>query len=423
MSVRNVACAVMSLGHRVSSVGVFALTNDDEHYETGVTEFNIDLIIQLCRSFTDIQFCLYLSPRNATRFGYIAFPNLEKQVIAVNARNTGFLARLSSKILGDALGLQRFSIHNSLYQQVAAHRRHDVYLYTVFGLFQGFPAYLARENKGYCISFIHDVRFERPTRMFDLRARLRQWIDQRSFSRLVQSSRFVVVPSSAVRETVCAFEAREKVRLGFCVPYLEDLDGEGKSDVLQKSGLPGNFPRKFLFFPATIVDTKRHIDLIRAMVALRALNPDIHLVLCGSNWSSELGERLRREISELGLSSCIHHLGFVSGRVKLELYRRAVALVVPSSGESFNLAIWEAFGLGCVVTCSNDRELQEQVGDAGAVFEVGDSSSLVRVLGSVIRDPELRNHYAERGRLRYQRARASSLLSDWAPEAFEITTQ
>lgn len=413
----------MRSGHQVKSVGVFAVTNDDEHYETGVTEFNIDLVMQLCNSFPDIQFCLYLSPRNGTRFGHIAFPNLEKQVVSLIAGNTGFLARLSSKVLGDALGLQRFSNHNSLYQQVAGHCRHDVYLYTVFGLFQGFPAYLTRESKGFCISFVHDVRFERPTRVFDLRARLRQWIDGRSFSRLVQSSKFIVVPSRAVRETVCAFEAREKVRIGFCVPSVEELDGEGKPGFLQKSGLPGSFPLKFLFFPATIVDTKRHLDLIRAMPGLRAHNPDLHLVLCGSNWNSELGELLRREISELGLSSCIHHLGFVNGRVKVELYRRAVALVVPSSGESFNLAIWEAFGLGCVVACSNDRELQEQVGDAGAMFEVGDSSSLVQVLESVIRDPALRSHYAERGRLRYQRARASSLLSDWASEAFEVTMQ
>ncbi|MGH8991870.1 MAG: glycosyltransferase family 4 protein [Acidimicrobiia bacterium] len=96
----------------------------------------------------------------------------------------------------------------------------------------------------------------------------------------------------------------------------------------------------------------------------------------------------------------IGRLGTVSDSLLDALYRRAVALVMPSHTEGFGLPALEAMARGCPVVVSAAGSLPEVVGDAGAVVPPGDPDALAGTLTRVLADDDLRARLADAGRRR-----------------------
>lgn len=413
-------------------VAIFAHTNDSPELDTGVTTYNQELVRALCERFPGCEFSLYLAPRNAERFADVAAPNLRKIVIRATADwaaatpfmhpGTGRPSLLNACRFAICeflyrCGSRRVVLRQSMFDGIEGLDRHDIVLYSVFGYLPDLPLYVARKLRIPCISVLHDIRvlYASTSRLGRVRAWLRAGLYKYLVGRVLFESAAVLVPSSYIRNFLQKTFRRDATRIwiSYVVPDSVPEPPENQSDwspavtnLLQEG-------KKFLFYPSTIVETKNHLGLVQALALVRPVIPEVKLVLAGSNVDSALGKELRRRIGQLGLEQHVVHLGFVSGAEKVALYKRAVALVVPSIGESFSLPIWEAFSLGCPVIASTDRDIPEQVDGAAIPCDPHEATDVAEAISRVWGDQDLRRQLAERGRRRYSQARRHSVFSGW----------
>jgi glycosyltransferase involved in cell wall biosynthesis len=122
------------------------------------------------------------------------------------------------------------------------------------------------------------------------------------------------------------------------------------------------------------------------------------LVLAGgSSHADEYEASLRRRESER-----IRMLPWTSGDDLDELLSNAAVFVLPSDLEGLSLALLDAMAAGVCVLTSDIPENQEVVAGIGFTFKHGDQSDLTRLLGMLIRNPELRRQMAARGEQQIQ---------------------
>jgi glycosyltransferase involved in cell wall biosynthesis len=96
-------------------------------------------------------------------------------------------------------------------------------------------------------------------------------------------------------------------------------------------------------------------------------------------------------------------LGYVDPDRRLDLYRRALVLMMPSHAEGFGIPALEAMTLGVPVIAANRGALPEVVGEAGLLIDPDDAGALAEVLGRVIGDRPLRDRFRAAGWQQAQR--------------------
>ena len=97
------------------------------------------------------------------------------------------------------------------------------------------------------------------------------------------------------------------------------------------------------------------------------------------------------------LAGHVDVLGYVDPDRRLDLYRRALVLVMPSHAEGFGIPALEAMTLGVPVIAANRGALPEVVGEAGLLIDPDDADALAHVLGRVIADRPLRDRLRDAG--------------------------
>lgn len=131
-------------------------------------------------------------------------------------------------------------------------------------------------------------------------------------------------------------------------------------------------------------------------VAIRALPG---LALSGGRpaklWIAGSGddrERLERVARSAGVAGDVEFLGFVSEEKKLELYRRAWAVVLPSLKEGWGITNLEAAGCATPSLAADNSALRESVrdGETGYLVPTGDVAALAGAMRRLIDDAELR---------------------------------
>ena len=122
---------------------------------------------------------------------------------------------------------------------------------------------------------------------------------------------------------------------------------------------------------------------------------DLHLVLTGAT----LGRlpELLSEAQRLGLNRRIRHLGFVDHDVLPAVFRRAAAVVFPSTYEGFGTPQLEAMACGCPVASSHAAALTEVCGDAALELDPYDLQQMSTALTRIAADEELRGDLRRRG--------------------------
>jgi len=120
----------------------------------------------------------------------------------------------------------------------------------------------------------------------------------------------------------------------------------------------------FLYYPARPWPHKNHDRLFAAFAMLRAERPELRLVLTGSGHDPA------------SLPAGVETLGDVPLATRVDLYRRAAAVVFPSLYEGFGLPPLEAMACGCPVAVSDAGSLPEVVGDAAVRFDAEDPAAI-----------------------------------------------
>jgi glycosyltransferase involved in cell wall biosynthesis len=146
---------------------------------------------------------------------------------------------------------------------------------------------------------------------------------------------------------------------------------------------------------------KNQIGLIRAFAKVVRAWPQLrhNLVLAGKpTW---FGDRIYEAARESGVAGRIHFLGFVPDEYLLQLYNACDVFVFPSYYEGFGLPALEAMACGRAVACSNAAALPEVVDGAAILFDPHREEEMVRAIGDLLLDAELR---ARMERLGLQRA-------------------
>jgi glycosyltransferase involved in cell wall biosynthesis len=93
---------------------------------------------------------------------------------------------------------------------------------------------------------------------------------------------------------------------------------------------------------------------------------------------------LRERATKVGAK--VRFVGFIDKKTLRGLYEEARILVFPSIRENFPMVLLEGMDAGCAVLTTNAEGCAEVVGDAGVVFECGNTSELRRSLIALMND-------------------------------------
>ncbi|MFX0196855.1 MAG: glycosyltransferase family 4 protein [Candidatus Hodarchaeota archaeon] len=142
--------------------------------------------------------------------------------------------------------------------------------------------------------------------------------------------------------------------------------------------------------------SKRLDDLILAFTETnKMVKKDLHLLIAGSGPDLE---RLKRIIKTAGINSNIVFLGQVSNEKIHEIYQAVDLFVLPSSHETFGIAILEAMASGVPTIVARSGGIVSTFTDKKhcLMYEPGNITELKKTLYELITNARSRELYAER---------------------------
>jgi glycosyltransferase involved in cell wall biosynthesis len=139
-----------------------------------------------------------------------------------------------------------------------------------------------------------------------------------------------------------------------------------------------------------VSNPKPHKNLRMLFEAFRPLESDFDLMLV-SPWATWMDP-------ELAGRKAIRRQHGLSDDALMELYKGALAVVIPSLYEGFGIPVLEAMQLGVPVVSSSATSLPEVVGEAGLLFDPQDAEGLTSQLWKVALEPELRAEMVRQGK-------------------------
>jgi len=159
-----------------------------------------------------------------------------------------------------------------------------------------------------------------------------------------------------------------------------------------------NLPERFIFYPSQLWKHKNHEGVLHAIALLREQDIRVNAVFVGSDKNA--GKNIRQLTDKLDLGGQVFLLSFVSNEDLIALYRKAVALVMPTFFGPTNIPPLEAFALGCPVITSNVYGIPQQVGDAALLVDPNSYDDIADKIKTLWSDDNMRRELISRG---YQR--------------------
>jgi glycosyltransferase involved in cell wall biosynthesis len=159
----------------------------------------------------------------------------------------------------------------------------------------------------------------------------------------------------------------------------------------------------------SLIDTKRHVDLIEAAGILHAGGRNVRVAIVGDGpLEGELAVSARR----YGVDGAVELLGFREDVEKL--YADASVFALPSRYEGLSIALGEAMASGLPAVVADVGELRELVldGENGFVVPVADPPALAERLQRLLEDEEVRRAFSARAAARARDVMGSARVAD-----------
>jgi glycosyltransferase involved in cell wall biosynthesis len=158
----------------------------------------------------------------------------------------------------------------------------------------------------------------------------------------------------------------------------------------------------FILYAGRLVPHKR-IDLL--IEAFKQIKSNAQLLITGPGSHCDSYVTSMKDLARS--DSRISFAGPVDFATLISLYRRCLAVVLPSEAEGCSNVLLEALAFGCCIVSSDIAENLAVVGDAAATFKSGNLGALTQTLSRVLRDR------SEVIRLRGAAQVRSRELADW----------
>lgn len=177
------------------------------------------------------------------------------------------------------------------------------------------------------------------------------------------------------------------------LPYLPPsyLNPEIDREYVQKVTRKYSLPERFIFYPSKFWPHKNHKNLVRAIFKLKKEGKRINLVLSGSREADFSSfKEVVSLIHELKLDDQIFYLGYVSNKELSALYKKAMAMVMPTYFGPTNIPVLEAWLMGTPVIYSDIPGCRRQLGKAGLLINPDDPSDIAEKIDRVYTSSKLR---------------------------------
>ena len=156
---------------------------------------------------------------------------------------------------------------------------------------------------------------------------------------------------------------------------------------------------KYVFYPAQFWAHKNHVYLLEGLFILeQKYGLKISAIFSGTDKVNK--KYVKDYAKKLKIEDRIHFVGFVNDEQIVELYKKSIALVMPTYFGPTNIPPLEAFQLGVPVLYSDLPGLRDQVGDAALLMDLKDPNSMALHLKQLVESKQLRERLIKLGHLR-----------------------
>ena len=162
---------------------------------------------------------------------------------------------------------------------------------------------------------------------------------------------------------------------------------------------PGEGESKRDFFLLAVSDLyvqKNFKNLFSAFARLSPEHPDLILKIAGRPVDLGYFQELKEMITRMKIDGKVEFLGGVSPSNLVDLYRRCIVFVFPSTIETFGNPLVEAMACGAPIASSNTAAMPEVVKDAAVYFNPEDVEDMSSVLNSLLKDNDLRHELSRK---------------------------
>jgi glycosyltransferase involved in cell wall biosynthesis len=236
----------------------------------------------------------------------------------------------------------------------------------------GFTAPVARACPN--VTVFHDLQHKRHPehfRWFDLPAwRLFLWAS-------VKRSQILIADSEAT-----AADLRRYYRVPDDRIRVAPLGVEDRFFAIAKE----RAPEPFILCASTLHPHKNLNRMIRAFDLFRRRHPEYRLVITGvRGFETHAIERL---VAELGCGDSVEVTGWIERERIFDLFRRAAAVVYPSTFEGFGLPVVEAMAAGVPLACSDIEPLRSMAGEAALRFPPDETEAIDAAMERLVSEPD-----------------------------------
>lgn len=230
-----------------------------------------------------------------------------------------------------------------------------------------------------------DVEF--PEVHFDGVFRAREWL----YNNILPLAFIIIVDSEILARKMVVRYGVDRDRI-ISMPF---SPSPFVDNINKKNSLNINMPNigsGYFFYPAQFWPHKNHIRVLQALTILNGQQKEYQAVFVGGDQGNM--KYIEAKIKEYNLEGQVKLLGFVSAEDIEILYKKCLAVVMPSYFGPTNLPPLEAWLLGKPLIYSS--HLAEQAGNAAILVNPDSAEELADAMNKML-DQSIVNKYVERG--------------------------